>query len=138
MNAYEELKKRHQKELGEFPAFFAFNDKQFREGMETLGVKNTEELCQGFAGMIYRKADAEKLKALLKRQSEETEAAFKDDKILHDAFVYEMANHEYCITYDETDTLCALGIGRNKLMEDGRIADIFEKARADYLDSIEC
>lgn len=137
MNAYEELKQRHQKELGDFPGFFAFNDRQFKEGMEALGVKDAKELCQGFAGMVYRKADEEKLKALLKRQSKETEEAFKDDKTLHDAFVYELTNHEYCITYDETDTLCALGIGRKELMQDERIADIFEQARADYLDSVE-
>lgn len=137
MNAYEELKQRHQKELGDFPGFFAFNDRQFKEGMEALGVKDTKELCQDFAGMVYRKADAGKLKELLERQDKETKEAFKNDTILHDAIVYELANHEYCITYDETDTLCALGIGRNELMKDGRLADIFEKARADYLDSVE-
>lgn len=138
MNAYQEMKKRHQKEIGEFPSFFAFNDKQFKEGMEKLGVKDTDELCQGFAGMVYRKADVGKLKELMERQDKETKEAFKDDIILHDAIVYELANHEYCVTYDETDTLRALGIGRNELMQDGRLADIFEKARADYLDSVEC
>ena len=87
--------------------------------------------------MVYRKADTGKLKELFERQDKETKEAFKDDKILHDAIVYELANHEYCVTYDETDTLHALGIGRDKLMQDGRLADIFEKARADYLDSVE-
>ena len=137
MNAYQEMKNRHQKEIGGFPSFFAFNDKQFKEGMEKLGVKDTNELCQGFAGMVYRKADAEKLKELLERQDKETKEALEDDKILHDAIVYELANHEYCVTYDETDTLCTLGIGRDELMKAGRLADIFDKARADYLDSVE-
>ena len=76
MNAYQEMKKRHQKEIGEFPSFFAFNDKQFKEGMEKLGVKDTDELCQGFAGMVYRKADAGKLKELMERQDKETKEAF--------------------------------------------------------------
>lgn len=138
MNAYEEMRNRHMKEIGEFPCFFAFNDRQFEEGMAKLGVKDEKELYQGFAGMIYRKEDAGKLKELLERQDREIIEAFKDDKIMHDAFVFELANHEYCVTYDESDALDALGISQSDLMKDGRLADIFAKARADYLDSVVC
>ena len=37
--SYLELKWKHQKEFNEFPMFFAFNRKQFDEGMKTLGLK---------------------------------------------------------------------------------------------------
>jgi len=38
MNSYLELKEKHQKEVNEFPMFFAFNDKQFKEGMKKFGL----------------------------------------------------------------------------------------------------
>lgn len=37
--SYLELKKKHQKEFNEFPMFFAFNQKQFDEGMYIIRVE---------------------------------------------------------------------------------------------------
>lgn len=37
-NQYQELRARQQAELNAFPLIFAFNDKQFEEGMHKLGL----------------------------------------------------------------------------------------------------
>jgi hypothetical protein len=42
MNKYQELREKQQAELNAFPMFFAFNQKQFEEGMKSLGLKPTD------------------------------------------------------------------------------------------------
>ena len=40
--SYLELKRKHQSELSKFPLFFAFNESQFEDGMNKLGLKPNE------------------------------------------------------------------------------------------------
>lgn len=40
--SYLELKRKHQDELSKFPLFFAFNESQFEDGMNKLGLKPSE------------------------------------------------------------------------------------------------
>ena len=56
--SYLELKWKHQKEFNEFPMFFAFNRKQFDEGMKTLGLKpnQTNKVYSFDGGGFYRKS----------------------------------------------------------------------------------
>ena len=130
---YRELMERHQKAFEAFPAFDAFNKEQFAEGKLKLGVLEDSELYRGYAGMFYRKKDADALRAMMRRFDEEKKEAFKDDKFFYDAVYYELANHEYCITYDDEDTLDALGITMEELEEDQRMGRIYCKARQDYM-----
>lgn len=130
---YRELMDRHQKEFEAFPAFYAFNKEQFVEGKRKLGVVEDSELYRGYAGMFYRKKDAETLRAMMRRFDEEKQEAFKDDKFFYDAVYSELANHEYCITYEDEETLDALGITMEELEKDQRMGKIYCKARQDYL-----
>lgn len=130
---YRELMERHQKAFEAFPAFYAFNKEQFAEGKLKLGVLEDSELYRGYAGMFYRKKDADALRAMMRRFDEEKKEAFKDDKFFYDAVYYELANHEYCITYDDEDTLDALGITMEELEADQRMGRIYCKARQDYM-----
>ena len=57
----------------------------------------------------------------------------KNDKFLFQAFRYELGNHEFCITYDPEDTLRTLGLELKDIEEEGRIQNIYEKARSDYI-----
>ena len=41
MNQYRVLKEKHEKEINNFPLMFAFSKKQFAEGMQKLGLKET-------------------------------------------------------------------------------------------------
>ena len=83
--------------------------------------------------MFYRKKDAPALHEMMRRFDEEKREAFKDDKFLYDAVYSELANHEYCITYEDEETLDALGITMKELETDQRMGRIYRKARAEYL-----
>jgi hypothetical protein len=64
MNAYLVLKDKHQKEVNEFPFFFAFSEEQFNKGMEKFGLKpdETDKICSsGIASGFLLKTDAEKI-----------------------------------------------------------------------------
>ena len=55
------------------------------------------------------------------------------DGFIFDMFVYELANHEYCITYDLEDTLDALGLTPEEVNADKRLSHGLNKAIKTYL-----
>ena len=125
---YNELTQRIKEEINAFPMFFAFSDEQFKKGLEEFGAKPAD-LVKGFAGALYRKTDADRLHAMLKRHDEELSDAMKDDVFLIEAICYELGNHEYSYTYDPTDTIECLGLD----MEDERVQRCFKAAKTTYL-----
>ena len=123
METYTELKRRHEEEFGAFPMIFAFSDKQFEEGMEKLGLtlNDTDKVYKNSCGGIYRKTDSEALKSLMHRHADELTGAIDGDEdgtgFILGMFDYELANHEYCYTWDITDTISALGLTVDKINE---------------------
>lgn len=76
VNSYDQLRARQQKEVDDFPMAFAFNDKQFAEGMRKLGL-DPSETCQVLsigAGGFIRKTDED---AFIWKPSWSTPLAFK-------------------------------------------------------------
>lgn len=134
-NKYLELKNKHQQEVNDFPMFFAFSDKQFEEGMKRFGLKptDTDKIYKlSGTGGFYRRTDAQALHDMFSRHSQEmTDAISKDDEFVYNMFLYELANHEYCITYDLEPTLCACGL--DEVSRDERLLGLLKKAIADYL-----
>lgn len=131
MNDYKKMKEKHQKEINEFPMFFAFNNKQFDEGMKKLGLDPSEEhkiYKLGGTGGFYRKSDATKLNEMFKRHEEEMRKAMADDEFIFEMFNYELSNHEYIYTYDVTDTLNSLGLTADEVRNDKRLMDALQKA----------
>ena len=62
----------------------------------------------------------------------------KDDDVeVKKAFIYELANHEYCITYNVDDTLDALNITLEELKNDERLKKILKEATNEYLENSE-
>lgn len=119
MNQYKELKDRQQAAFNEYAKdhlFFAFSEKQFAEGMKKFGLKPTDENKIGSmgAGGFYLKEEKQALISLFREQREELEAAIEADQtgdgFIYDMFLYELQNHEYCITLDITDALNAVGL----------------------------
>ena len=113
---------------------FAFNDKQFKEGMRKLGLEpeDTDKVYKGIGGVFYKRTDSKRLRDLLDRHSEEMDKAIKNDT-KKDGFVffmfsYELANHEYSYTMDTTDTLLALGITKKDLEENKYMASCLRDA----------
>lgn len=141
MNEYLEMKERHQKEFNDFPCFFAFNTKQFDEGMEKLGLTpdDTDKVFKGCGSMIYRKTDSKILKDMMDRQAKERKDAIKSDingnQFIYRMFDYELANHEYCITCDDTDSLSACGISQKDLEENENLRTGLELAKSQQYDA---
>lgn len=131
MNKYTELKDRHGKEVNAFPMAFAFSNEQFEEAKKKLGVSSPEELLSTPAGGMIRKTDKKAFTDMYIKHLEETKEAQKDDEYLYQGFLYELGNHEFCITYDPTDTLDCFGIDLADVTE--RIKTIFNEAKKEYL-----
>ena len=133
-NQYQELRDRQQEEVNAFPMFFAFDQRQFAEGMRRLGLRPSD-MNQVYAiagtGGFYRKSDAPKLHEMFARHRKELDEAIAADKAgdnhgqnrHHGVFqgvtgsrlrprqsLTELSNHEYGYTGDVQDTLDALGI----------------------------
>ena len=136
MNKYEELKENHSKRINEFPIAFAFSDKQLTEAMKKLNVKSHKELLSIQGGGLIRKTDRTAYDQLFEDMNKEAEEAQADDEYLYQGFIYELGNHEYCITGDRYETLGVLGISPERYHKDTRIFEIFNKAECMYMGSV--
>ncbi len=135
MNAYLELKKRHQTEFNTFPMVFAFTQEDLEKGMRKLGLDPTEKdkVCSLFgAGDIIRKSDVETYKSMSLRHRRELEDAIKADRtgrgFIFDMFLYELSANEYGFTEDASDTLEALGITWDDLEQNAPLKHGFDMA----------
>lgn len=132
MNTYKEMKEKHQKEVNEFPMFFAFSKKNFEEGMKKLGLNptDTDKIYKfGNTGGFYCKKDAQKLHDMFAKQDKELKDAIaSDDKFIEDMFNYELSNHEYVITCDFSDALSALGLTIEEVNKDERLKQALDRA----------
>jgi len=143
MNAYQEMKDRQQKEFDAFPIAAAFFNQQFESMMEKWGltVNDTDKICSIGGGCYIRKADKDALIALINKTATEQKNAIAADTtgdgFIFDMFVYELANHEYCITYDLEDTLDALGLTPEEVNADELLKHGLNKAIKYYLKNYE-
>lgn len=133
MNKYTELKDKHSKMVNKFPMGFAFTTKQFKEAKEKLGVTSNDELLSIPGGGFIRKTDKTAYAAMLLLMESDDKEAMKDDKYLYQGFLYELANHEYCFTYEAGDTLDCFGLTIDEIRDDKRLRAIWLKARDKYL-----
>ena len=132
---YSELKNKQQKEVDNFPSMFAFNNQQFAEGMGELGLLPTDTckiLSIGGGGYI-RKTDNKALDELFARHELERKEARKEYQYLYDMFLYELGNHEYCITYCLRDVLDALDLTIGDVNNSEDLKKALYEAEKDYL-----
>ena len=132
-NNYLLLKKKHEKKINNFPQFFAFSEEQFKDGLKELNTTEEKILSVGYGGYILKENKEDYKKMFIDFSKEQTDL-FKNEKDLSDAFIYELANHEYSYTHDETDTLESLGFENYDDLNDFQ-KKIFEKAKTKYLNS---
>ncbi len=139
MNAYQLLKNRQQKEFNAFPLGAAFSKEQFAEMMQKWGLteNDTDKIISIGYGCFIRKSDRERFDEMNARLNKEMQDAIAADKtgdgFICDMFYYELANHEYCITYDLEETFDALGLTETQVNADKRLLRGLEKARKKYL-----
>jgi hypothetical protein len=135
-NKYLEMKERHRKEVNEFPMKWAFNEYQLNQGLKELGVEKKDVVSIGLGGFI-RKSDAPAHKEMWERLAKEREDSFKDAEYAYQAFLYELANHEYCYTYNVRETLESLGLTEDEVKESPMLESALKRAIADYMSSVE-
>ena len=130
---YSELKNRQRKELNAFPMGFAFTEQQLQKELERLNT--TKDNCVGVgAGGFIRSEDKEAFFSMFERHNKEMIEAMEDDSFLRSAIVYELGNHEYCITYNDAEAWEAVGLSMEKSTPEQRKA--FVNAREEYLSSV--
>ena len=81
MNAYAEMKKRHQVETDALPMYWAFTEERFDEILKELGLtrSDTDKLCRAPGGGFCLASDAKMIADTLIRHRKELEAAIEAD-----------------------------------------------------------
>lgn len=118
--SYRELTNKHQKEVNEFPMFYAFSNKQFEGGMRKLNLQPDEEDKIVSVGMGFtRKTDAPRFYFMLAQHTFEHKAHIANDKVgdgyIKQMFTAELFNHEYAYTEELEDTLAACNITADEI-----------------------
>jgi len=131
---YTELKKQVEKDINDFPIFFAFNDEQFIEGKAKIGVNNNSELLSIGAGGYIKKVDRDSFHEIFINQKKRLKTFLKDKENLKNSLIYELSNHEYCITHDEREALAALGLKLGKLNSEQ--LEVLQQAKNEYWQQI--
>lgn len=140
MNKYEEIKNKHQKRVNEFPLGFAFSNEQFKDMMEKWGLKenDTDKILSIGAGGFIRKTDLTEYNKMWDEIRKENNDLIEQDKTgegyIKDMFVYELENHEYGYTYELDDTLDALELSYDQVMEIPTLKHGLELAKKEILD----
>lgn len=140
---YQEMRAAHQEDYNNFPLGFCFSEEQYKEMMRKWGLKedhtDDDKICflsKEYPGLGFiRKCDIPAFNELNKRQREEEKIFNEKKKNLIEMFEYEMANHEYCITYNQEEVLEACGIDKKEFVENKTIREAFAEARKSYLAS---
>ena len=121
-NKYNEIKEKHQKIVDNFPMKFAFSDEQFNQSMKELGLKptDTDKVVSIGGGGFIRKTDVKKYydmwDSLRKEHNNLIEADKTGDGYIKDMFVSELENHEYSYTHELDETLNALELTREQIV----------------------
>lgn len=143
MSKYLELKNNNQKRFNEFANehiywIFAFSNKEFDEKLKEYNLTKNDIISIGAGGFIkkeHKELYLEEMNRL--RRNDAFKQIKHDDVEVKKAFIYELANHEYCVTYDLDDTLDALGTTEEEIKKDPRLKKILKEAINEYLENIE-
>ena len=115
---------------------FAFSKEQFAEklaeGCKSIGVTDPKtELSSIGGGGYIKRTDLHLFRDVCDANEKERNEFLSDMNNLEEAFLYELGNHEYCITYNDAETWEAVGLDPKTatLEQQGAYAD----ARSEYL-----
>lgn len=140
MKTYTEWKDEKEKEINAIPLGFAFGKDQFLKMLERMGL--TEDNCKdnlyslGGGGYI-KKTDSHLLKEFHKKYDGEWEEFKKNEQFMYQAFLYELANHEFCVTYELEETLDALDLKEEEVNESPLLLRALNRAKKQYAKDME-
>ena len=135
---YIKLKEKHQKEINEFPFGFAFSNEQFETMMNKFGLEKDDlkSIYSLGAGCYIKKSDSNAMEEMFTRQQKEKQEQIDKDKdgtgFIYQMFEYELANHEYCITHDLTETFEALNLTKEEVNKNKNLLKGLHKALQKY------
>lgn len=135
---YLELKEKQQKEVNEFPFGFAFDKRQFEKMMQDFGLTtdDTDKIYSIGAGGYIKKSDAPAMDEMFDRHRQEMKTEIENDKdgsgFIYQMFKYELANHEYCVTFDLDETLNALCLTEEEIKANKNLQNGLKKALREY------
>ena len=132
MNKYKEFKKYCEDKVNSFPMMFAFSKSQFEEGLLKLESSEEEVLSIGVGGYI-RKSDKEAFETLMDNIDEKLHLHLEDDEFVLQMFEYELGNHEYCVSGDDSQVLRACGLEVESLNNNDRLNKLYKQAKRSYL-----
>lgn len=139
MSKYLEIKNNNQKRFNDFSEkyiywIFAFSNKEFDEKLKEHDITKENIISIGAGGFIKKEHKNLYLKEMNRLNKNDAFMQVKnDDAEVKKAFIYELANHEYCITYNLDDALDALGITFEELKNDERLLKLMIQAKKEYL-----
>lgn len=126
---YKEYQNMRQEGFNALPVFFAFSNKQLEEGLSERGL-TMDDIGQlirlGDTGGFFLRKDKPLIDAWFNKDynKEIKDLIESSDDFAHEAFSYEMANHEYPINWEGDYDVCSI-FGNCEFSE--------EKDGADYL-----
>ncbi len=135
METYLEMKERQRTELDSLPIKWAFNNEQFEQGLSELGLtrNDTGQLVKIPGGGFCTKQTADELFNTLDRHRVELRQAIDEDQtgenFIADMFNFELANHEYIVTFDAGPALRALGLDEKEINSNPALLAGLQKAR---------
>lgn len=143
MSKYLELKNNNQKRFNDFSKkyiywIFAFGNEEFENKLKEHNLTKNDIISIGAGGFIKKEHKELYLQEMNRLNDNDAFKQIKhDDLEVKKAFMYELANHEYCITYNVDDTLDALGITAEEIKKDPRLKKILKEAVNEYLEDSE-
>lgn len=132
---YQELKQKHQKEVNDFlkdTAFFAFDKKQFDEGIKKLNASSDNKIFELGAGGYMLSSAKNGWIALCKRQKQELKDFRQKSESLKELIMYELNKHEYIYSEDDDLILEACEISKDEFEKDTNLQKIYKQAKKEY------
>ena len=144
-NPYLEMRDRQQKTVSDYLskyAFFAFNERQFSAGLEKLKINEADAgerlVSIGGTGGYILKERAAGLAEMIEKYEKELRDAWEDpdtgEDFAYKMLRYELDNHEFCITYDEEETLDALALSWDDVKACANLAHGLRRATREIME----
>lgn len=131
---YNEFKKTQSKLLSDFTKenmFFAFSNEQFDEWLKKLNTTK-ENIIQTPFWWFMKKESLKNYNDLVKKLDDDLLIFLNDKENLLQAFVYELRNHEFDVTWNHDNTLNALWLKYDNLTDQQK--EILQQAKKYFTD----
>lgn len=135
MDLYRKFIEEKQKEFDNFKGIgFAFSNKQFEEMLIKLNA-SPKDLYDLGAGTFILKDRYKDLIDLSNYYDKKLNELMKDYNFALSGFTYELANHEYNITYDYDSTLEALNLTEEEILNNDVLLKAFKEAKKTIIEN---